>query len=88
MVNSESMTKQAFKDWLNQKIVDALKVSRDKFLSLNFLRESDKPVMEKLLLLFNVQSVCNLQNSTERYSFSAHKSVEGWSLEHIHAQGI
>ena len=46
--------------------------------------------MEKLLLLFNVESVNNLQNPTERYSFSVHKSVEdvkkGWSLEHIHAQ--
>jgi hypothetical protein len=80
------MNKQAFRNSLDQKIVKALAVTRDKFQSLSYQTEADKPVMEKILLLFNVESVCILKNSTERYSFDAHKAETGWSLEHIHAQ--
>lgn len=86
MADSETMNKQAFRNSLDQKIVKALAVTRDKFQSLSYQTEADKPVMEKILLLFNVESVCILKNSTERYSFDAHKAETGWSLEHIHAQ--
>ena len=77
MVASETMTKQAFKDSLDQKIVGALNVSREKFLELSYLSESDKRKMENLLLLFNVESVYNLQNPTERYSFSHSQERRG-----------
>ena len=86
MSDSETMSKQTFGNSLDKKIVSALAVTRDKFVSLSYQTENDKPIMEKILLLFNIESICHLKNSTERYSFNAHKGETGWSLEHIHAQ--
>ncbi|MBD5356355.1 MAG: DUF262 domain-containing protein [Bacteroides sp.] len=44
-------------------------------------------LIERILTLFNVMTIQNLSDKTQRYSFHHHKNVGGgWSLEHIHAQ--
>jgi len=83
--NSISLTKSDFQAGLANKIKQSLNLSREKIFELNYENKNDKPVIEKLLLLFNVETVASLKHSFERYSFESHKR-KFWSLEHIHAQ--
>lgn len=82
---SSQLTKSAFERSLEEKIVASLDLTAENIFELSYDNNSDKPKIEKLLLLFNVETVRLLKNSFERYSFEAHKR-KGWSLEHIHAQ--
>jgi len=82
---SIELTKSDFENSLNKKILNSLDLTKDKVLELSYKNDSDKSVIEKLLLLFNVETVRLLKNSSEKYSFEHHKRI-AWSLEHIHAQ--
>ena len=82
---SKDLSKKAFRDALDKKIISNLNLTKDKVSELSYKNNGDKSVIEKLLLLFNVETVRILQNSTEKYSFVNHKG-KTWSLEHIHAQ--
>ncbi len=82
---SINLTKSDFQNSLDNKIKLRLNLTRDKILELNYENKSDKPIIEKLLLLFNVETVGSLKHAFERYSFESHKR-KSWSLEHIHAQ--
>ena len=82
---SKILTKTAFENSLNDKIRDSLDLSAEKLLELSYGNGNDRAVIEKLLLLFNVETVRLLKNSNEKYSFHHHKK-RAWSLEHIHAQ--
>jgi hypothetical protein len=83
--NSINLTKSDFQDSLDNKIKLRLNLTKEKILELNYENKNDKPVIEKLLLLFNVETISSLKHSFERYSFESHKR-KSWSLEHIHAQ--
>lgn len=52
---------------------------------LSYDEEKGKALLERLLLLFNTETVADMKHSTERYSFAAH-AREQWSLEHIQPQ--
>jgi hypothetical protein len=82
---SAGLTKSGFNDDLNRKIIDKLETTKENILELNYKKNDDKSLIEKLLLLFNVETVRLLKNSSENYSFENHKR-KLWSLEHIHAQ--
>ena len=82
---SINFTKSDFQNSLDNKIKLQLNLTREKILELNYENKNDKPIIEKLLLLFNVETVGALKHSFERYSFESHKQ-KSWSLEHIHAQ--
>lgn len=47
--------------------------------------EHDYNAIKRLLLLFNVESVRQIDGKKRRFPFDRHKR-ENWSLEHIHAQ--
>jgi hypothetical protein len=79
---SKESTKSAFQSLLDSKIQGSLKLSREDVEELTYERSDS---CSRLLLLFNVETVRTLKNSSERYPFDAHKT-EQWSLEHIHAQ--
>ena len=79
---SKESTKSAFHALLDTRIRDLLKLSREDVQELTYDRWD---ACSRLLLLFNVETVRTLQNSSERYPFDAHKT-EQWTLEHIHAQ--
>lgn len=53
--------------------------------ALSYENTADYKRIEKLLLLFNVESIRANKNISERYPFKFHKGTQ-WSLEHIHAQ--
>lgn len=47
---------------------------------------TDKALLQRILLLFNIESVLETQDM-QKFPFDIYKSQEqGWSLEHIHAQ--
>lgn len=80
---AEGVTKSAFARYLEEEIRNTLRVSRSELLELSYERSPDR--LERALLLMNIETVCRMANSHERYSFHLHH--EGaWSLEHIHAQ--
>ena len=80
---SKGCTKKAFHELLDQRIREGLKLDENAIKELSY--EDDYQKCYRLLLLFNVETVRCLKNSSERYPFHAHKS-QSWSLEHIHAQ--
>lgn len=84
-------TNQAFKQKLEDKIVEAIRLPEDvKSIEKLVYRKPDgsmphKEIIQRLLTLYNV--IFTLYLPKERYDFASHKNMKGgWSLEHIHAQ--
>jgi hypothetical protein len=82
---SKDLTKTAFQETLDDKIINSLDLTRDEALDLSYKNSNDRSSIENLLLLFNVETVRSLQNTNEKFPFEYHKQKK-WSLEHIHAQ--
>jgi hypothetical protein len=79
----DAVTKSAFSAFLDGQITKLLGLDATMARELDY--EKHRPQCERLLLLFNVETVRLLEHSSERYPFDSHKK-ERWSLEHIHAQ--
>ena len=78
-------TKTQFNRLLDQKIANSITIKpEEKYMELSYENANDKVLISKILLLFNVQSVCN-SGSFQWYPFHEHKAAN-WTLEHIHAQ--
>lgn len=74
------------KDMFENVLDDKIKKSVDFDIeSLTYEKKSEYYKIEKVLLLFNVESVRANDSIAEFYPFKFHKNVS-WSLEHIHAQ--
>ena len=74
--------KNNFESILDEKISNSVNFDID---TLSYENTGDYKKIEKLLFLFNVESIRANENITELYPFKFHKGVQ-WSLEHIHAQ--
>ena len=85
ILDSVNLTKSDFQHSLDKKIKESLNLTREKIYDLNYDNKIDRPIIDKLLFLFNVETVSTLKDSFDKYSFESHKS-KSWSLEHIHAQ--
>lgn len=75
-------SKTEFKQYLNESIKESIRFKKD-YSELDY--EHDYNEIKKLLLLFNVESVWQIDDKKRRFPFGRHKK-ENWSLEHIHAQ--
>ena len=75
-------SKTEFKQYLNESIKESIRFKKD-YSDLDY--EHDYNEIKKLLLLFNVESVRQIDDKKRRFPFGRHKK-ENWSLEHIHAQ--
>ena len=75
-------TKTAFRQYLDDCIRASINFKKA-YDELDY--EHDYKDIKKLLLLFNVESVRQIDNRQQRFAFGCHKK-EDWSLEHIHAQ--
>lgn len=82
---SKDLTKSAFQETLDNKIINKLDLTSDEALGLSYNNKNDRAIIENLLLLFNVEAIRILQNTNEKFPFEFHKQ-KSWSLEHIHAQ--
>ena len=75
-------TKTAFRQYLDESIRESINFKKN-YTNLDY--EHDDDDIKKLLLLFNVESVRQIDDRKRRFPFGRHKK-ENWSLEHIHAQ--
>lgn len=82
--NSKDITKTAFQDSLDKLIADSIDFKKE-YSDLTYNNKTDCGFIEKLLLLFNVETIRQKSDETIRFHFDKHK-LEDWSLEHIHAQ--
>lgn len=83
---SLNKTKKDFVVALKDKIKEVMKLPNNKnYGDLSYTNKSDWTRMTRLLLLFNVISINNHGEKSERFSFEKYKNGK-WSLEHIHAQ--
>lgn len=79
---SLTMRKDDFERQLDEKIRKSVHFNIEE---LSYDRNGDYKKIERVLLLFNVESIRTNESITEFYPFKFHKSTY-WSLEHIHAQ--
>ncbi|MBR2840080.1 DUF262 domain-containing protein [Candidatus Saccharibacteria bacterium] len=79
----KSPTKSAFKKSLDQEIAKSIDIKDRKLEDLNY--NDDYDTIQKILLLFNVESVSQNDEETLWFPFDKLKQQD-WSLEHIHAQ--
>lgn len=79
---SVDKTKTVFQQSLDEKIAQSINFSKD-YTELSY--GSNDAQIEKILLLFNVETIRQKQDEFMRFPFERHKK-ENWSLEHIHAQ--
>lgn len=76
-------SKQSFRNSLDEQIKKSLKLNESQLDGLFY--DTDYKKITELLLLFNVESVRNIDTRKQRFPFDRYKK-EFWSLEHIHAQ--
>ena len=79
---SEKETKTDIRNSLDKKIAETIDFTKD-YADLSY--ETDSAEIERLLLLFNVETVRTIKDASLKFTFSKHKDKQ-WSLEHIHAQ--
>lgn len=82
--NSKDIPKSTFQNSLDALIAESINFRKD-YLDLAYDNKTDYGLIEKLLLLFNVETIRQKSDETMRFPFDKHKQ-EDWSLEHIHAQ--
>ena len=75
-------SKSEFRLYLDKSIKESI-VFNKPYNDLDY--RNDYNEIKKLLLLFNVESVRQIDDKKRRFPFGRHKK-ENWSLEHIHAQ--
>ena len=88
-VLSIEKTKAAFNECLADAIRESLSDGAS-YADMSYERPGDRKKMERLLFLFNVESVRQIDDKSQRFPFDKHKrsvrAAVSWSLEHIHAQ--
>lgn len=86
---SQGKTKNEFKAKLDTYICNSIKIESN-YADLSYEKTEDYKKISRLLLLFNVESVCQIDGQTQRFPFNQFKYQNSgrvmWSLEHIHAQ--
>lgn len=78
----KNLTKKDFNAYLDEEIRRSITFDKSHD-DLNYINDSDE--IQKLLLLFNVESMRTVDDGNQRFPFNRFKSAD-WSLEHIHAQ--
>jgi hypothetical protein len=81
---SKDITKSAFQNSLDALIAQSINFPKE-YSDLSYDNKTDYGYIERLLLLFNVETIRQKSDETMRFPFDKHKQ-EDWSLEHIHAQ--
>jgi len=82
-INSKDKTKDIFENYLDNEIGNSVNFGNLSYKELTY--EKNYKEIERLLFLFNVESVRTADNQKQWFPFDKHKSAD-WSLEHIHAQ--
>ena len=84
ITDSKDITKTTFQNSLDALIAQSINFPKE-YSDLSYENKTDCGYIEKILLLFNVETIRQKSDETMRFPFDKHKQ-EDWSLEHIHAQ--
>lgn len=82
---TRNMRKSEFVDYLNEQIRNSINFGDKPYEELSYDKSADREMIERLLLLFNVESARTVDCGKQWFPFDKHKDAH-WSLEHIHAQ--
>lgn len=82
---SKDKTKREFRSCLDEEIKQSVKYGKS-YEELSYENPVDYRKITRLLLLFNVESVRQIDGQSQRFPFDRFKDNVSWSLEHIHAQ--
>lgn len=82
-------TKREFNKELDRLITESIHIGKN-YAELSYENSVEYSQLSRLLLLFNVESVRQIDGQTQRFPFHLFKYQNtgkvAWSLEHIHAQ--
>lgn len=82
---SKDKTKTDFKSALDKCIKKSISIDQD-YSELSYEKSGDYAKINRLLLLFNIESIRQIDEQAQRFPFEKYKEKGSWSLEHIHAQ--
>lgn len=82
---SKNKTKSMFKCELDECIRESVNIGYN-YADLSYEKAGDYSKISRLLLLFNVESIRQIDEKAQRFPFDKFKEKNSWSLEHIHAQ--
>ena len=82
--DSKGIAKTTFQNSLDALIAQSINFKKA-YCELSYENRVDYVLIERLLLLFNTETIRQKCDETMRFPFDKHKQ-ENWSLEHIHAQ--
>jgi hypothetical protein len=80
---SKLKTKIEFEDYLIKKIKSTIEIKGNKTIE-NLEYGIDNRIIKKILLLFNIQTLLEHDDSRSRFPFDLYKN-QNWDLEHIHS---
>lgn len=83
----ESITKSDFMKYLDKKMMEVFKNKNEDvdIESLKYDNTIDKVLIEKILLLFNIDTILQNKESNMRFQFDRYKK-QNWDIEHIRSQ--
>ena len=82
---SKNKKKSEFVTELDKLIKKSIDINKN-YAELSYEKAGDYAKISRLLLLFNVESVRQIDAKAQRFPFDKYKDKASWSLEHIHAQ--
>lgn len=82
---SKDKKKSEFVEELDKLIKKSIYINKN-YAELSYDKAGDYSKISRLLLLFNVESVRQIDEKAQRFPFDKYKDKASWSLEHIHAQ--
>lgn len=82
---SKNKKKSEFVTELDKLIKKSIDINKN-YAELSYEKAGDYAKICRLLLLFNVESVRQIDAKAQRFPFDKYKDKASWSLEHIHAQ--
>lgn len=82
---SKNKKKSEFRKILDDYICESIKID-DNYAELSYEESGDIPKIHRLLLLFNIESVRQIEEQSRWFPFDKFKANTLWTLEHIHAQ--
>lgn len=82
---STGKKKTEFRTGLDDYIKESIKINKN-YGELEYINKTEYDQISRLLLLFNVESVRQIDEHAQRFPFDKFKDSGKWSLEHIHAQ--
>ncbi len=82
---SKDKAKSVFVDELDRMIKQSIDINSN-YAELDYNIPGDYIKISRLLLLFNIESVRQIDEEAQRFPFDKFKEKGAWSLEHIHAQ--